>query len=86
MINCFTNLSITYPSLRIKNLHLLFGNHTAYRISYTTIPRVCTCTYVTGYWKTDHNVTLGQLHFIDPANSHTHALSMHYPCTVALLG
>ena len=23
--------------------------------------------YVTGYWKTDHNVTLGQLHFIGPA-------------------
>ena len=34
-------------------------------------------TIVTGYWKTDHNVTLGQLHFIGPANSHTHALSMH---------
>ena len=33
-------------------------------------------TYVTGYWKTDHNVTLGQLHFIGPANSHTHALSI----------
>ena len=33
--------------------------------------------YVTGYWKTDHNVTHGQLHFIGPANSHTHALSMH---------
>ena len=32
---------------------------------------------VTGYWKTDHNVTLGQLHFIGPANNHTHALSMH---------
>ena len=34
-------------------------------------------TFVTGYWKTNHNVTLGQLHFIGPANSHTHALSMH---------
>ena len=33
--------------------------------------------YVTGYWKTDHNVTLGQLQFIGPANSHTHTLSMH---------
>ena len=22
---------------------------------------------MTGYWKTDHNVTLGQLHFIGPA-------------------
>ena len=38
---------------------------------------------VTGYWKTDHNVTLGQLHFIGPANSHTHALSMHY-CIIGL--
>ena len=33
--------------------------------------------WLPGYWKTDHNVTLGQLHFIGPANSHTHALSMH---------
>ena len=32
---------------------------------------------VTGYWKTDHNVTLGQLHFIGPANSHTHTLPVH---------
>ena len=39
--------------------------------------------YVTGYWKTDHNVTLGQLHFIGPANSHTHALSMHH-CIIGL--
>ena len=31
--------------------------------------------YVTGYWKTNHNVTLGLLHFIGPANSYTHALS-----------
>ena len=47
--------------------------HTCIRIyAYTH-----THTYVTGYWKTDHNVTLGQLHFIGPANSHTHALSMH---------
>ena len=32
--------------------------------------------YVTGYWKTDHNVTLGHLLFIGPANSHTHTLSV----------
>ena len=39
-----------------------------------------TCTlspYVTGFWKTVRNVTLGQLHFLGPANSHTHTLSMH---------
>ena len=34
-------------------------------------------TNVTGYWKTDQNITLGQLHFLGPANSHTHTLSMH---------
>ena len=32
---------------------------------------------MTGFWKTDHNVTLGQLYLLDPANSHTHTLSMH---------
>ena len=31
--------------------------------------------FVTGYWKTDDNVTFGQLLFIGPANSHTHTLS-----------
>ena len=35
---------------------------------------------MTGYWKTEHNITLGQLHFIGPANNHTHALSM--PCCI----
>ena len=34
-------------------------------------------TYVTGYWKTNQNVTLGQLHFIGPAKSHTHTLPVH---------
>ena len=38
---------------------------------------------VTGYWITDHNVTFDQLHFIGPANSHTHALFMHY-CIIGL--
>ena len=33
--------------------------------------------YVIGFWKTDRSVTLGQLHFLGPANSHTHTLSMH---------
>ena len=32
---------------------------------------------MTGFWKTDRNVTLGQLHFLRPANSHTYTLSMH---------
>ena len=30
--------------------------------------------YVTGFWKTDRNVTLGLFHFIDPANAYTHTL------------
>ena len=32
---------------------------------------------VTGFAKIDHKVTLSQLHFIGPANSHTHTLPMH---------
>ena len=32
---------------------------------------------VTGFATPDHNVTLGQMHFIGPANSHTHTLPMH---------
>ena len=32
---------------------------------------------MTGFWKIDRIVTLGQLHFLGPANSHTHTLSMH---------
>ena len=38
---------------------------------------------MTGFAKTDHNVTLGQLYFIGPANSYTHTL---YPCIVVLMG
>ena len=34
-------------------------------------------TYVTGYWKTDRNVTFGLFHFIGPADSHTHTLPVH---------
>ena len=34
-------------------------------------------TFVTGYWKTDHNVIFGQLLVIGPANSHTHTLPVH---------
>ena len=29
---------------------------------------------VTGFWKTDRNVTLGLFHFIGPANAYTHTL------------
>ena len=42
-----------------------------------TFPLNCSIVYVTGFWKTDRNVTLGLLHFLGPANSHTHTLSMH---------
>ena len=33
--------------------------------------------YVTGFWKTDQIVTLGQFHFIGPANGYTHTLHIH---------
>ena len=52
-------------------------NSCIYIFIYSLISKSMQGQYVTGYWKTDHNVTHGQLHFIGPANSHTHALSMH---------
>ena len=30
--------------------------------------------FVTGFWKTHQNVTLGLFHFIGPANAYTHTL------------
>ena len=33
--------------------------------------------YVTGFWKTDRIVTLGQFHFIGLANSYAHTLATH---------
>ena len=39
------------------------------------------CHNVTGYWKTNHNVTLGQMRFIIATHIH-----VHYPCTVVLPG
>ena len=33
--------------------------------------------FVIGFWKTNQIVTLGVFHFIGPANSYTHMLSIH---------
>ena len=38
--------------------------------------------YVTGFWKTDWDVTLGSFHFIIPANSYIHTLPMHSDITM----
>ena len=40
--------------------------------------------YVTGFWKTDRNVTLGLFHFIGPANAYTHTL--HIRTAIIRLG
>ena len=40
--------------------------------------------YVTGFWKTDRNVTLGLFHFIGPANGYTHTL--HIRTAIVRLG
>ena len=36
-----------------------------------------TYVYVTGFRKTDRNVTLGLFNFIVPANSHTHTVPVY---------
>ena len=33
--------------------------------------------FVTGYWKTNQNVTFGLFRIIGPADSYTHTLPMH---------
>ena len=37
---------------------------------------MCVCVCVTGFWKTDRNVTLSLFHFIVPANGYTLTLSI----------
>ena len=39
---------------------------------------------MTGFWKTDRNVTLGLFHFIGPANAYTH--TMHIRTAIIQLG
>ena len=36
---------------------------------------------VIGFWKTDQIITLGLIHFIGPANGHTHTLHIHSAIT-----
>ena len=38
-------------------------------------------TYVTGFWKANQIVTLGQFYFICPANGYTHTLHIHSAIT-----
>ena len=66
---------VTLLLIVIHNVHSYIANM-SYQLDFVWA-------YVTGYWKTDHNVTLDQLHFIGPANSHTHALSVHW-CIIGL--
>ena len=74
-----------------QQLYELFSLLESFSI-YTAISEECSaavlpflCQYVTGFWKTDQNVTLGQLHFLGPANSHTHILDdVLIPVKVAL--
>ena len=42
--------------------------------------------YVTGFWKTDQNVTLGLFHFIGPANAYIHTLRIHIRTAIIRLG
>ena len=56
-----------------------FGNQNLFKYNWiaTYSDPPSHCLYVTGYWKTDHVRTFGQLLFIGPANSHTHTLPVH---------
>ena len=45
-------------------------------------PWGCYIIYVTGFWKTDHIVTLGLFHFIGPGNGYTCILHIHSAITM----
>ena len=64
-------------SLSAYNFTTVCLIHTSFLVA-TIIMHIASHIIVTGYLKTDHNVTLGQLHFIGPANSHTCTLLVHH--------
>ena len=48
-----------------------------------TLPLIMKNAYVTGFWKTDQDVTLGLFHFIGPAKQlHSY---IHYPWALLIL-
>ena len=56
----------------------IYSNRTViFRTYYTSVILY----YVTGFWKTDQNITLDLFHFIGPANAYTHTLSIHSAIT-----
>ena len=66
---CYINVACNMDVLRVLLIYLHSPSG--------TVRRWESCIYVTGYWKTDHVRTFGQLLFIGPANSHTHTLPVH---------
>ena len=41
---------------------------------------IAACAFVTGFWKTDQTITLGQFYFIGPANDYTQTLHIRAQC------
>ena len=66
----------------LKSSYLYLKNNTE-SYAYSTSWVRCLL-YVTGFWKTDRNVTLGLFHFIGPANAYTHTL--HIRTAIIRLG
>ena len=74
-------------ALKLGNIAILYGHESCndvVRNLHTTTKwqkaHKLLILYVTGYWKTDQNVTLGLFHFIGPADSYTHTLPV--PCCI----
>ena len=85
IISCSLVASLIHPctgkscdiSLSAYNFTTVCLIHTSFLVA-TIIMHIASHIIVTGYLKTDHNVTIGQLHFIGPANSHTYTLPVHH--------
>ena len=60
-----------------RNIHIKTRTVTFKTYNKNIIDKCISSLYVTGFQKTDQNVTLGLFHFTDQANSYTHS-QWHY--------
>ena len=62
-----------------KPMSNIFSTAIIYTVGsgYLTTTYLASYLYVTGFWKTERNVTLDLFHFIGPANIYTHTLPIH---------
>ena len=76
-----TYIAHYYSIVRTDNVPIGMWRLNDWTIQPASVSNILLISYVTGFWKTDWNVILGLFHFISPANSYTHTLSIHSAIT-----